>query len=394
LLRERRIDLFPGVYCVIVVFFFSMHQVQLCAQEITPQTTQEETIDFDLARQLFRRQQSGEKLSNEEAAYLARAMEARRRNPPNSSGNRDARVMKAAEQLGIIPLDQMTGEQDYEGEEGGLYGQGQNAVPPKLLELALEAEQAIVPRDARGEPSIHGKVALISISMSNATQEFSRFKQMADRDPHKAAEVVIVDCAQGGQAMAEWGDPKATPWAVAMQRLKKAQVTPQQVQVAWIKLANKSPRGELKDHGRKLQQDTMAVIRNAKARFPNLKICFLSSRIYGGYSDRPLNPEPYAYESAFAVRWVIEEWMKAEPRKEPSDVEIDADRPVVLWGPYLWADGVVPRQSDQLVWLREDLSVDGTHPSSLGREKVAKMLLHHFQTHEAARRWFVRTEQD
>ena len=57
-----------------------------------------------------------------------------------------------------------------------------------------------------------------------------------------------------------------------------------------IKLANKGPRGDLQTHGRKLQRDTLAVIQNAKARFPHLRIAYLSSRIYGGYSSGPLNP--------------------------------------------------------------------------------------------------------
>ena len=35
----------------------------------------------------------------------------------------------------------------------------------------------------------------------------------------------------------------------------------------------------------------------------------LSSRIYAGYAVTPLNPEPYAYESAFSVRGLIQQQM-------------------------------------------------------------------------------------
>src|SRR5262249_49511767 len=142
--------------------------------------------------------------------------------------------------------------------------------------------------------------------MSNATQEFSLFKRIADEDPAKSPRVTIVDCAQGGQAMAEWVDSDARPWQEASRRISSAGVTPQQVEVAWIKLANKAPQGDLLEHGKKLENDTLKVIQNAKAKFPKLQIAYLSSRIYGGYATSRLNPEPYAYESGFVVRWLIQ----------------------------------------------------------------------------------------
>jgi hypothetical protein len=228
--------------------------------------------------------------------------------------------------------------------------------------------------------------------MSNATQEFSLFKRLADEDPAKSPLLTIVDCAQGGQAMAEWASPQAPPWREAERRLQAANVTPAQVQVAWVKLANKAPRGDLDEHGKQLQRDTLAVLQTAKTRFPNLRIVYLSSRIYGGYSAGPLNPEPYAYESAFVCRWLIQDQIKGDP-----DLNFDASQgpvktPLLLWGPYLWADGTTPRTSDQLVWKREDLAGDGTHPSQSGREKVAHLLLEFFKTDPLARSWLVKNE--
>ncbi len=63
--------------------------------------------------------------------------------------------------------------------------------------------------------------------------------------------------------------------------------------------------------------------------------------------------------------------------------------PLLLWGPYLWADGVTPRKSDGLTWKREDLGTDGTHPSQSGRNKVARMLLSFFKEDPLAKSWFV-----
>jgi hypothetical protein len=292
------------------------------------------------------------------------------------------------ESTGLVPLTEMSARDRYKGEDGGLYGQGRN-IPPDAHRKAAVAELAKVQTlDPYGKAAKNGKVVLVSISMSNATQEFSLFKQLADIDPAKSPVLAIVDCAQGGQAMAEWADPAARPWTEADRRLATASVTAQQVQVAWIKLANKGPQGDLGEHGKKLERDTLAVLQNARTRFPNLRIVYLSSRIYAGYATTPLNPEPYAYESAFAVRWLIQDQIKGEPA-----LNFDASRgavkaPLLLWGPYLWGDGMTLRKADGLLWRRDDLAKDGTHPSQMGREKVAKLLLEFFKSDPLAKPWF------
>jgi hypothetical protein len=218
--------------------------------------------------------------------------------------------------------------------------------------------------------------------MSNATQEFSTFKRIADPSPKKGSQLTIVDCAQGGQAMAQWAPPDARPWAEAKSRLTAAGVTPAQVQVAWVKLANVRPEGSLADHGRKLERDTLAVLHNARALFPNLRIAYLGSRIWAGNASTGLNPEPYAYEGAFPVRWLIQRQMKGDPELA------EAKAPLLLWGPYLWAEGTKGRKTDQLTWEKADFGGDGTHPSESGREKVANLLLDFFSSDPLAKSWF------
>lgn len=292
--------------------------------------------------------------------------------------------------VGLKPLTEMTAEDQYKGEDGGLYGGGKNEPPAAHLAAAKSQTEKIAPLDADGKPSKDGKIGLVSISMSNATQEYSLFKQLADRDPAKSPQVAIVDCAQGGQAMAQWVDPNARAWGEADRRLAGANVSPKQVQVVWVKLANVRPTGELAEHGKKLEKDTLAVLHNAKARFPNLRIAYLGSRIYAGYATTPLNPEPYAYEGAFAVRWLIRDQIKGDPEFQYDDTKGVAKAPLLLWGPYFWADGTSPRKGDSLVWERKDLGGDGTHPSDSGRRKVADMLLRFFKEDTLASTWFTR----
>jgi Cu/Ag efflux protein CusF len=290
----------------------------------------------------------------------------------------------------LKPLTEMTAEDKYKGEDGGLYGGGKNEPPATHLGAAKKEAAMITTLDKDGKPAKNGKIVLVSISMSNATNEFSKFKQIADADPQKSPQLTIVDCAQGGQTMAMWAQPQAKAWDVAERRLKDAGVDPKQVQIAWIKLANAGPQGDLTEHAKKLQADTVAVIHNAKTRYPNLRIAYLDSRIYAGYATTGLNPEPYAYEGAFAVRWLIRDQIKGD-----ANLNYDAEKgavkaPLLLWGAYLWGNGTTARKSDGLVWERKDLAGDGTHPTESGRQKVAELLLKFFKTDPTAKPWFVK----
>ncbi|OHB67829.1 MAG: hypothetical protein A2Y77_01820 [Planctomycetes bacterium RBG_13_62_9] len=353
-----------------------------------------EPIDWQRAQELRRREQQGSALSQEERAYLDRAKQQRRAqaraNPP----------LQGQETTGLIPITEL-GEGLYKEQVGGLYGRGQNVAPESHVKAAQEQAVLIQPRDAEGNPSDAGRIVLISLGMSNTTQEFSTFQKIADPDPNKSPRVVIVDCAQGGQAAHQWAYPEVvvkqnrpSPWEVMDQRIKQAGVTAPQVQVVWLKQAQMGPAqlGEFPAHAQSLRDDCAIILRELKSRFPNLRIAYLSSRIYAGYATGPLNPEPYAYESAFSVRWLIESQVTNDPNLNYDPAQGEVRAPLLLWGPYLWADGVRPRASDGLVWTRADLGPDGTHPSNSGRQKVADMLLSFFKTDSNAKQWFLKPQ--
>lgn len=294
---------------------------------------------------------------------------------------------------GMVPLTEL-GQGDYKGEDGGLYGGGSNVPPPAHARAAAQRSALIVPLDAAGEPADDGKIVLISIGMSNTSQEFSVFKRIADGDDQTSPSVVIVNGAQGGRDALCWAGRRPQgpePWSVLDQRLEAAGVTPPQVQAAWMKQAIAGPAkiGEFPDHARQLQADMETALNIAKKRYPSLRLVFISGRIYAGYAGGPLNPEPYAYESAFAVRWVIQEQIAGSPKLNYASERGEVLAPVVLWGPYLWGDGVTSRKADGLVWEREDLGGDGTHPSGSGQRKVADMLLEFFKANPYAKPWFM-----
>ena len=113
--------------------------------------------------------------------------------------------------VGFKPLTEMTAEDKYKGEDGGLYGNGKNEPPNEHLKAAKRETSKIEPLDADGKPAKEGTIALVSISMSNATQEFSLFKQIADRDPKKSPRVTIVDCARAGRPWLSGSIPRLAP---------------------------------------------------------------------------------------------------------------------------------------------------------------------------------------
>jgi hypothetical protein len=268
---------------------------------------------------------------------------------------------------GLIPLTDM-GKRRYRGHRGGLYPGGVNRPPQKYLRNALAAAKRVRPID--------GKIVLLSLGMSNASAEFSAFKKSADRDPQKNSSLVVVDGAQDGFDSRRARSQTAF-WDNADQRLADEDVTPEQVQAVWLKEAVAGEQRPFPRDARGLQSDLRAIIKIMRVRYPNVKLVYLSSRTYGGYAITGLNPEPAAYDSAYAVRGIIQERIRGKLKG-----------PHLLWGPYLWTDGAAGR-SDGLVWTCEDVEEDGTQPSKAGVQKVVNLLTAFFKTDPTAKRWYV-----
>ncbi len=335
----------------------------LFAAALTAQSAREAEIRLAVeSRHQVRR---GEKLSPETTARLERLQQERRQrseefvkaNPPRDS-------------LGLTPLLDL-GKGTYQGEEGGLYPGGLFLPPAAHLKAGVDAGRRIAPID--------GKIVLLSIGMSNTTQSFQVFLEQAAKDPFRNPPVTIVDGALGGHSAEVTADPQSGYWEVVDDRLRQAEATRQQVQAVWMKQAFQEPSRPFPTEARAFYGYLHQNLRLLRDRFENLQIVYLSSRTYGGYARSSLNPEPHAYESGFAVKWLIADQIAG---KLPA-------RPWLAWGPYLWADGVKPRV-DGLAYAGQDFTEDGTHPSASGREKVARQLLSFLKTDPTARPWFVK----
>ena len=291
--------------------------------------------------------------------------------------------------VGFIPLNDL-GEHLYQGFPGGLYPNGRNMRPAGHDLAGLSEAAQVVPRDGAGAPAANGRIVLLSIGMSNTTQEFSRFVTLANGDPEKNPAVVPVNGAHGGVTAADMADPNDPYWPGLLQVLQQAGVTRQQVQAIWLKQANRPPFAAFPDHALDLKNDLIAVLRNLRALFPNARLCYLASRIYAGYATTSLNPEPIAYEQGFAVKWTIQDQINGRPALNFDPGAGPVVSPWLCYGTYNWADGLNPR-SDGLIWECGDFEPDGTHPAATAEQKVAQALLEFLKVDATAKRWFLRS---
>ena len=216
---------------------------------------QDGPIDFEKARQLRQRVLKGERLGDEERAYLERARAAFRE---KQAGARKGAAAAGKDSLGLTPLTDLAGEARYKGQDGGLYGGGRNGPPEAHLRAALEAARQgpTAGRPGPARPGRQGRARSPSACRTRPRNS-GRSCRMAGRDPDKSPSVVLVDGAQGGMDASAWADPQQAtrtgrpdPWTVLDGRLKQAGVTAEQVQVAWVKQARTNPAalGEFPGH--------------------------------------------------------------------------------------------------------------------------------------------------
>lgn len=307
-----------------------------------------------------------------------------------------------------LPLIDM-GTTSYLGFSGGLYPNGDNVPPADHANEGSGRANQIEPLNVEGEPDPAGRIVLLSIGMSNTAQEFCEADYWANCTPESFggqsladpqvnhATLTLINGARGGQDVTEWQSPRNHNYQIIRQKLSAAGLSEAQVQVVWLKAVNNNSTAnpslpDLNADAFLLLSRLADVVRTLKLKYPNLQQIFLSSRIYGGYSTLPTSPEPYAYETAFAVKWLIESQIEqmatGQVNPQTGDLDYNTVTAWLAWGDYLWANGSQPR-SDGLVWLESDFEADGLHPSPAGIEKVGQLLLDFFKNSPFTTPWFV-----
>jgi len=283
----------------------------------------------------------------------------------------------------------------YLGSQGGLYPNGSNVRPASFDAAGVAIAQSIHPLDGNGNSDPNGKYAIISIGESNTSETYDQFMIDANADPLKDSHLVLVRGAQPRAGAAKFADPNDGVWNPIFQfYLPQAGVTANQVVAAWVESVDRisGQQPPFPQDMTALQSEYESIARNLHSKFPNIKLVYYTSKFYDGYGTGIANaiyPEPFAFESGFAVKWAIQDQINgnANLNWDPSKGPVMA--PWMSWAAYDWANGLLAR-SDGLTWSCRDVMSDGVHPSPLhGMEKDANFLLNFFKTDDTTAPWFV-----
>lgn len=295
----------------------------------------------------------------------------------------------------LKPLTEL-GEGKYQDFAGGLYPDGANERPSTHEAAGLRLAGEIRPLDADGKPDAEaGRIVLLSIGMSNTSQLSNGFEAALRTADDVNPKLLFVNGAQGGMTAAAIRDPEdggrgAQYWRVVDERLQSLGVSRAQVQAVWIKQADAGPTQGFPAYAKTLQEELQSIVQVIHRRFPNCKLAYVSSRTYGGFATTRLNPEPYAYESGFSVKWLIDDQLAGKEGLNFDSEKGEVRSPWLSWGPYLWAEGATPRKPDGFAYAPEDFAGDGTHHSQQGQVKGGAELLKFFRTDATAKPWFLK----
>ena len=289
------------------------------------------------------------------------------------------------------------GTGSYMGTEGGLYPGGSNVRPAQHEADGLALADGIVPLDANGNPDPNGKYVLLSIGVSITRTMFTQYQLTEQADPRLNPNLVIVNGAIDGTDSPNYANLSDGSWQTILNfYLPYQNVTANQVVAVWMMDPRSQPSGTYPADMAQQENDMISALQNMQIYFPNLKLAYLESMHYGGYAtnDPEILPEPYAYETGFAVQDVIADQIngQANLNYNPNDGPVVA--PWISWGTYDWANGMLANgnvyaDSAGLEWSCAELGPDGVHASTVGKNKDSALLVNFMKNDETVTPWYL-----
>lgn len=250
-----------------------------------------------------------------------------------------------------------------------LYSTG-NTKPAHHKRVGDSLALLIKPLSVSGQPSPNGSIVVIGEGMSNARYIFDAFASQLTTSKLDNPKVKFKNLSQSGCDLTCWVGNGA------------GAVDPQ-VQVALLYHSNNRPQnGVCVDekrfpyHAQMTRDQLEARVHQLKQKYPNLKLIYLTSRDFGGWSCPPSGSEyrePVGYEEGFSVKWLI------DGQSAGSDADLAyGTAPYLAWGPYLWS----------ATTSRSYFMPDGTHPCSGGQAFFAQQWFDFLLNDSSSQPWF------
>jgi hypothetical protein len=229
----------------------------------------------------------------------------------------------------------------------------------------------------------------MSVGVSNTNDDWEVFEGVVSSTEGINPQVVLVDGGVSGHPIHVWLSPTDFPWGYLEDQVADVGLTKAQVQVAWIMLPGRPPQPlPFPARQEEYRDQLKVVLAILKAEYPNLLLAYISSHQWAGYGTGVIVEPGNGYEHGFGVKWTIEDQIEGDPAINANPALGPMLAPWIAWGPYTWADGVIPR-SDGLTWECSDFRPDGTHPSEAGSLKTAGMLLDFLSSDSTSVGWFL-----
>ncbi len=310
-----------------------------------------------------------------------------------------AQLNCALDSTGLIPLVDL-GTGYYLGTwQGGLYNGGSNTPPTSHFNKGLSIVNKLKPLDTAGNVDwVNGKVVVAGFGASTVGGPFNTLIQIMKDYNDMSGCLKPVNAANGSDGITSMYIGNEEYWEyIRIYKLAEKGLTPEQVQVGWLMHASRidSNASDIDSYVDSLVIRFKVALNAMLYYYPNLKVVFISGFPYGGYADPTkalynIIKEPASYHQNFAMKDLINRQITGDPElnyKGPGK-----QVPYLIWGPYVWADGINPRASDSLTWNCEaEFAIDGGgyHLNSAGKEKFANILLDFFRTDPLSTPWFM-----
>ena len=229
----------------------------------------------------------------------------------------------------------------------------------------------------------------MSLGTSDANYEFNRLVQYATNEPTLNPNLVLVQGAQGSEALDTLLGPEANAFwnNIYNWYLPDAGVTPKQVVAIWMEPEDAHAPGTFPSDAQQIESELFTLIPNLLVRFPNLKLLYLSSRAYAGYATpTKQTSEPYAYDQGYALQYMIADQINGDPALNFDPAVGPVLAPWIAWADYKWGNGLTEHNGQ--VWGCQDFRSDGYHVSAPGEDKFSGSFMTFFKTDPTAAPWF------